>query len=40
MRRGAYECVNVNYEKLKDYVVSVVNPRGALRRLAAEGRTD
>ena len=39
-RRGAYECINLNYEKLKDYVVSVVNPRGALRRLAAEDRTD
>jgi len=40
MRRGAYECINLNYEKLKDYVVSVVNPLGALRRTAAEYRMD
>jgi hypothetical protein len=39
-RRGAFECVNVNYEKIKDYVVSVVNPLGALRGLAAEYRMD
>ena len=39
-RRGAYECINLNYEKLKDYVVSVVNPLGALRRTAAEYRMD
>jgi len=32
-RRGAHECINVGYEKLRDYVVSVVNPLGALRRL-------
>lgn len=31
--RGAHECVNVGYEKLRDYVVSVVNPLGGLRRL-------
>jgi hypothetical protein len=34
-KRGACECVNVGYEKLRDYVASVVNPLGALRRLAA-----
>jgi len=35
-RRGAYECVNAGYEKLRDYVVSVVNPLGALRRMSLE----
>jgi len=39
-RRGAHECINVGYEKLMDYVVSVVNPLGALRGLAAEYRMD
>ncbi len=35
-RRGVHECVNVGYEKLRDYVVSVVNPLGALRRIKSE----
>ena len=32
---GICECVNVGYRKLEHYVVSVVNPLGALRRLPA-----
>jgi hypothetical protein len=32
--RGIFECVNVGYEKLDHYVASVVNPLGALRRMA------
>lgn len=38
-KQGACECVNVGYEKLRDYVVSVVNPLGALRRLAASPKS-
>jgi hypothetical protein len=30
---GIYECVTADYRQLPDYVVSVTNPRGALRRL-------
>jgi hypothetical protein len=39
-RRGVHECVNVGYEKLQDYVVSVVNPLGAFRRIAAAAGRD
>jgi hypothetical protein len=30
---GICECINVGYHKLEHYVVSVVNPLGALRRV-------
>ncbi len=33
-QNGAYECINRDYAKLKDYVVSVTNPLGAIERMA------
>ncbi|MFH0991123.1 MAG: hypothetical protein V1799_14030 [bacterium] len=32
-KNGAHECINVGYAKLKDYVVSVTNPLGAIRKI-------
>ena len=29
--RGAFECINTNYSKIQNYVVSVVNPLGAIK---------
>ncbi len=31
--QGVYECVNIHYTKVKDYVASIVNPVGAIKRL-------
>lgn len=33
---GVYECVNENYNKVKDYVASITNPVGAIKRLIKE----
>ena len=32
-KSGAYECINEDYEKIKNYVASVTNPLGAIKNL-------
>ena len=31
--RGVFECINTNYSNIQNYVVSVINPLGAIKKI-------